>query len=514
MQFVAVISYHFAWDGLRKYPGPLLARYSDAYLGWNAVKRRVHVITYLNHQKYGPVVRLGPKRLSFNTITALKDIYLNPNVTKARTYVGSRMNNKASLFNFIDKNEHRKSRKMVGSALSDMSLRKFEPTMMQQIDIFLERLLQSCKDGPSQVVDMTPCCQRLGVDIVGHLAFGYALNTQAETTHRFIPEAMNGLSARLNLLMTWPSLRKLDGGVQWLFKKRVERFRGVLRHMIDTRMAMPRNAKHDLYFFAAGDGSTNTEEEDDLRNTQIWAEGGIFFTAGGSTTATAIAACLFYLSRNPSIYSTLASEIRSAFESGRDIRNGPKLAACKYLRAVIDETLRMSPPIPGPMWREQDMTAARKESLVVDGHVIPPGTSVGVGLYSIMHNPEYFPEPFQFRPDRWLESDHEETTSETEARSIMRRAFVPFAMGERNCVGKAMAYLEASLTLAKTIWYFDFEKAQGETGDLGGGTVGGEAGRTVVEEFQLFDVFTVDHSGPSLRFKARGNLWQDFIAST
>lgn len=107
----------------------------------------------------------------------------------------------------------------------------------------------------------------------------------------------------------------------------------------------------------------------------------------------------FYLSRHPAVYAHLATEIRTTFSAGREIRQGPQLARCKYLRAVLDETLRICPPTPGVMWRRQD-PATTREPLVVDGHFVPPGTLVGVGMYSFLHNPAYFPEPFSFRPDR------------------------------------------------------------------------------------------------------------------
>ena len=65
----------------------------------------------------------------------------------------------------------------MGQVLTERSMRTFEPTMTAQIDIFLRLLLASCQSGSP--VEMTQRCQRLGVDIVGLLAFGYPFNTQA-----------------------------------------------------------------------------------------------------------------------------------------------------------------------------------------------------------------------------------------------------------------------------------------------------------------------------------------------
>lgn len=83
-----------------------------------------------------------------------------------------------------------------------------------------------------------------------------------------------------------------------------------------------------------------------------------------------------------------------------------------------------------------------------------------VNVYCIMHNEDYFPDPFRFQPERWLD----EASSEN-----LRRAFVPFGTGKAACLGKGMAYLETSLVVAKTLWYFEFSQAPGKAGSLGGG---------------------------------------------
>lgn len=172
----------------------------------------------------------------------------------------------------------------------------------------------------------------------------------------------------------------------------------------------------------------------------------------------------------------------------------------------------MSPSALGAAWRAQDPASiAAGELFAVDGHVIPPGTQVGVNLYTVQHNETYFPEPFAFKPERWLppENGMSETTDQHNARVAMRSAFVPFSLGERSCAGKAMAYLEMSLTIAKTMWYFDFQKAPGEAGKLGEGWPGRTDGRGRADEFQLYYSMVVDHDGPILIFTPRGDCWKD-----
>lgn len=207
-----------------------------------------------------------------------------------------------------------------------------------------------------------------------------------------------------------------------------------------------------------------------------------------------VAALFFYLSRKSLCYDKLAHEIRTTFKSSSDIRNCPELSGCQYLRACIDEALRMSPPAPGTPWREQTDSTP----LIIDGHVIPRGTHVGVNVYSILHNEKYFPDPFVFTPERWLSLSEEQT-------KIMRDAFIPFSAGSRTCAGKAMAYLEASLVIAKTLWHFDFRKAEGALGEVGAGSSSNSYGRHRPEEFQLFEMISSTHDGPNLVFHPRVN---------
>ncbi|RYP89948.1 hypothetical protein DL770_003928 [Monosporascus sp. CRB-9-2] len=496
---------------LRSYPGPLLARLTDAYAAYFAIRKRLHIVTYQNFQKYGPVVRQAPNRLVFNTVTAVhaKDIYLSPRVTKGQAYRCSQLRAKyPSILNALDKDQHRRKRKFVGQALTERSMRAFEPTMTTQINVFLRLLLASCENG--SFANMTERCQRLGVDIVGHLAFGYPFNTQISEAFRFMLAGIDGMSWRINTYMQFPPLSGFEYVLARLGRRQVLKFGDAVTTMIKTREAEAKDAHHDLYSILAdhiGKG------QDGLYYGELWPEAILFIMAGGSTTASAMSALFFYLSRNPDSYDTLAAEIRSNFGSGSEICSGPKLNGCKYLRACLDEALRMSPPSLTTLWREQDPGDRSDEPFVVDGHVIPRGTQVGVSLYSLLHNEEYFPDPFEFRPERWLDplegSASADTDEQKVARATMRKAFVPFIIGDRSCAGKPMAYMEASLTIARTLWYFDFEAAPGKAGEVGAGQLGRADGRGRPGEFQLEDIFVAAHQGPNLVFRPRGDCWRE-----
>ncbi|KAI0017345.1 cytochrome P450 [Xylariomycetidae sp. FL0641] len=434
-----IFLYSYSSHPLNKFPGPAVARVTDGYAGFHAARKRLHLATYQDHVKYGPVVRQGPDRLVFNTVTALHDIYLNQRVTKSKIYLQSLLSTPTpSMFNALDRAVHSHKRRVANSY-------------------------------------------------------------------------------RINLYMTWPATRLLDPAVRWLGRKRSPKFFNVLRTMIGRRMSLSKDAAHDLYAVASGDVTPSGDTG--LQATELWSEASFFVMAGGTTVATLMSAVFFCLSRHPAAYARLAAEVRAVFPSGRAIAGGPQLGACRYLRAVIDETMRVAPPTTATPWREDDIYSAAPpaavadaQPFVVDGHVVPRGTAVGVSLYSLMHNEAYFPEPFAFRPERWLD-DEKDGGFDEETRATMRRAFAPFALGDRGCAGKAMAYLETSLVIAKTLWYFDFETAPGPAGKVGGGTPGSTDGRHRPDEYQLYDIFTADHDGPNLVFKPRAGFVDELGSS-
>ncbi|CAJ2512530.1 Uu.00g055450.m01.CDS01 [Anthostomella pinea] len=501
--WLAVFAYRLLLHPLRDYPGPFIARLTEGYAGFYAGTRRLHLVTQQGHRKYGPVLRIAPNRLVFNSAKALHDIYDNDRLVKsARVYlVTLGFTGTINVFSVIDKAVHRSKRKMIGAGVSERAMREFEPTMADQIDIFLKQILESSEK--SNVVNMSERISRLTMDVIGLLAFGYPMNTQTEERYRTLHTGIGASNAHNNILMHWPRLQSKVIAyplhyLTWFAQKQAFE---LIENMIKTRTAQGANAKRDLYAQVADQLEANPE----FRLSDIWSEGLFLIPAGGDTTAAAISALLFYLSRNPECYRKLADEIRTTFTNSSEIRGGPQLSGCQYLRACIDEALRISSPVNGTLWRELAADDDGSKPLIIDGHIIPQGVQVGVNIYTLHHNPEYFSDPYAFKPERWIEGD------ESEQRR-MRQAFTPFQIGYRGCAGKAMAYLEASLVVAKLLWYFDFEAAPGEAGQLGGGKVGDTTGRHRPGEYQMYDIFASSHDGPNLMFHSRDGKCEELAA--
>ncbi|KAI1264039.1 cytochrome P450 [Xylariaceae sp. FL1019] len=395
---------------------------------------------------------------------------------------------------------HRQRRQLVGKILTDTSVRAFEPVMIRQIDIFLSNILRYTEQRID--VDISKEARRLGFDIAGQLAFGYDLKLQTEQTNRLMLTMLTEGSFWSSVFLQYPFARNFSFGLSLVkvFRTLMEPYLSVMQNMIDSRMAESVDAKHDLYSRIAPTLKADSDAGN-IRESELWAEANLFFTAAGDTVKTAISAVFFYTARNNSVYRKLVAEIRTSFATAADI-NSVALGKCRYLRACIDEAIRLSPPAPGVLWREQATPGA---PLVVDGHVIPDGTMVGVNIYSLHHNEEYFPEPFEYRPERWLDE------RDPDAIRVMRDAFMPFSTGPRGCAGRTMAYAETSLVIAKTVWYFDFVTSVGDVGKIGEGSPSLGPGRERRTEFQTYDVFSSMHDGPYLTFTMLGDHWKELL---
>ena len=200
------------------------------------------------------------------------------------------------------------------------------------------------------------------------------------------------------------------------------------------------------------------------------------------------------MTRNPSAYAKVAKEVRSAFRSVADIRAGPALNSCVYLRAAINESLRMAPVATQPLWREADPGGC-----IVDGELIPEGLNVGAGIFSLHRNPKAFPHPYEYDIERWIIDPEKDEEEEKERIKEMSRSFAPFSVGPRQCIAKNFAMMELMLTMVNVFYRLDFESA----GTLGEGKKGAGSGREREGEFQFKSYFTSYMEGPMVRFKKR-----------
>jgi cytochrome P450 len=145
--------------------------------------------------------------------------------------------------------------------------------------------------------------------------------------------------------------------------------------------------------------------------------------AGTETTASALSGTTFLLLTNPDKLRTLTRELRAAFPGGRNDMILENLAREKYLTAVLQEGMRMYPPVPSELPR---VVPAGGTTLF--GEHIPGGTTIGVHHMTTYRREEFFRKPDEFHPERWL--------GDPEFKDDKLDAVENFSVGPRNCIGK------------------------------------------------------------------------------
>lgn len=170
--------------------------------------------------------------------------------------------------------------------------------------------------------------------------------------------------------------------------------------------------------------------------------------------------------------------------------------SCQYLTAFLEEALRMTPPLSAEPSR-----AVLKGGTTVDGHYIPEGLHVSTGLYCLSFNKDIYPEPFTFRPERWIVAEDKNDGSSAESVAAARNAFCTFSAGSRGCVGKNLAWLEMRIVIAKTLWMFELRADP--TNKLGGGDPQGKPGRQREDEYQTYEMFVSNRKGPIVQLRKR-----------
>jgi cytochrome P450 len=167
------------------------------------------------------------------------------------------------------------------------------------------------------------------------------------------------------------------------------------------------------------------------------------FAAGAYTTAHTLTTISFHLLTNPETLHKLKVELKSAISSPETSPSLKQLEQLPYLSAVISEGLRITSPVSSRLPR-----VSPDGPIIFREWAIPSGTPVSM-TYGMMHeNPTIFPEPREFRPERWLKENTKER---------LDRYLAPFSRGTRACIGQNLALAELRLTLATLFREFDLE---------------------------------------------------------
>lgn len=159
---------------------------------------------------------------------------------------------------------------------------------------------------------------------------------------------------------------------------------------------------------------------------EMYTTAQVLIVAGSETTATGLTAATYFLLSNPSTWEKVSTEVCGRFKHESEITI-QSTADLTYLKAVIEETLRLAPSGPGTFPR----TVPPGGRMICDQWV-PEGYAVGVHHMSTGRSKLNFKEADSFRPERWL---GDEAFSKDK-----KAATQPFSFGPRNCIGKKYVF--------------------------------------------------------------------------
>lgn len=292
----------------------------------------------------------------------------------------------------------------------------------------------------SKVLEIRTIMIRFTMDCICSCAFGVETNTMAKNSEKNIFTIMGQIifsnslyrGYKLAARAIWPSIfYKL--GLKAFPDDITNFFSGMLTKVFEERNYKPsgRNDFVDslLTFkessYIVGDSITNMKTgekdkaklklDDDLLVTQCV----LFFGAGFETSASAISCALYELAKNPEAQRKAQEEVDEYLRKNNNKLDYDCVFQMPYLEACLMEALRLY-PVFGILTRE-----VMEDYTFPDGLQLDKGVRVHIPVYSIHHNPDNFPEPEKYRPERFLNQDE-----------VKPYTCFPFGEGPRICIGK------------------------------------------------------------------------------
>ncbi|KAF2898967.1 hypothetical protein ILUMI_07203 [Ignelater luminosus] len=336
---------------------------------------------------------------------------------------------------------------------------KFTPTftsgkmkMMFPILIECGRQLKEAMDiatGKNEPIDIKDFAARFTTNVIGSCAFGLEFNCFEEAESNFIKYGKRFFVPKgIELLKDFigfakPSLaRRLR---MCLTPKEVEEFfMKIIKESVNYRETKNFERKDFMQLLIDIRNSVKDDKENGIGLTfeELAAQAFVFFVAGYETSSTTMTFCLLELACNPAIQQKVREEIKEVLEKYNGEMCYDALAEMKYMGQVIDETLRKYPPL---------MFLNRK---CVDPYRIPgtnivleQETPVIIPILGIQRDPEYFPDPEKFDPDRFNEENRNK---------IIPFSYLPFGEGPRICIGLRFGIMQTKVGLTVLLRNYKF----------------------------------------------------------
>ncbi|KAL4941281.1 hypothetical protein BDV06DRAFT_212815 [Aspergillus oleicola] len=425
------------------------------------------------HKKH-TILRTAPSAISFGSVDAIKDIYGHGSRCLKSDEYNLIQGDSAHVLNVIDRDDHTRKRRMLSNAFATKNLETWEFKIADKVRKMVTQFDRRCTD------------PLIRDDVSRASAEDFSVNFRLwSNLFTFDAIADIALSERLGFLDTGSdlielephegnSLKKLDmikslqcgprtisrfvNATDWFhglkilakilsptFRAHGGDFGDIVNTLARRRLAKSQdNENNKLDDFLTCLIEDKKGNHRGLNFKEIEAETSVLLDAGSDTTAIALTNVLYYLIKHPNTLASLRDEVASALNEGEEIAPYVKVKSLPYLKACLDESLRLSPPVPRGLERKTP-----PEGLEIMGHKIAGNVTVSVPAYVAHRDHDLFPNPEAYNPDRWLDAPPELSKD-------MRAAWIPFTAGARACLGRNITMMEQQILIATLVHRYEF----------------------------------------------------------
>ncbi|XP_025103431.1 cytochrome P450 3A5-like isoform X5 [Pomacea canaliculata] len=332
----------------------------------------------------------------------------------------------------------------------------FTAGKLKNMSHFMDRCAKILKDNLREktndkgVIDTKDVFGAFTMDVITGTAFGLETNSQTQPAEPFVQSMKNmfyKLSGSRTQLLTFVGMfpfmsqliRMLGKGV--LSGEESDFLVHSVYRMVDERRQTIGDEKRTdfLQLLVNAEDTGLDVGQKRMTREEVAGQGFIILIAGYETTATTLQYLTYNLAKNQDVQQRVYEEMRD--ELGDEDPTYDNVGRLKYLDNAIHETLRLFPPVPL-------ITRKALESRTIKGVTIPAGMGVAIPIYNIMHDPDYFDDPEEFRPERFSE------LKSSKLPSILLE--LPFGYGPRQCIGMRLALLEVKFAAVRILRHFRF----------------------------------------------------------
>ncbi|XP_034052681.1 cytochrome P450 27C1 [Gymnodraco acuticeps] len=193
---------------------------------------------------------------------------------------------------------------------------------------------------------------------------------------------------------------------------------------------------------------------DQLSRSEVYTCITELLLGGVDTTSNTLSWTLYHLARDGGAQERLHREVVSVCPDLQE-PNSDDLSRMPFLKAVIKETLRLYPVVPG------NGRFVSEDEVVVGNYWFPKKTQFHLCHYSLCHDEDQFEDAELFKPERWLRGDSSRSKSTTGSYNHHPYSFIPFGVGVRGCVGKRVAEMEMYFALSRLMQKFEVQPEPG-----------------------------------------------------